>query len=146
MYTQANECPAEPPSSLAQDDGLGLLCLLWAGPGALQPPRQRHWGGRVGRAGMGVTTCSMQKKKKKGNSGIRTDHSQPFLVLMRKCGTLGPGAALQGWVRSCFDHSNLSEVQEGAQESSWLCSSAGHCHGHVPGMGTQDEPRQKFVF
>lgn len=59
---------------------------------------------------------------------------------------MGTGAALQGWVGVYFEHSNLSEVQDGAPQSSWLCSPAGLGHSHVPGMGTQDEPRQKFVF
>lgn len=75
----------------AQGDGLGLLCLLWAGPGALQPPWATCRGTGTGQGGWGGQGCGYHvlQAEKKGNSGIGTDSSQPFLVLIRRCGTLG---------------------------------------------------------
>lgn len=112
MYTQANGCTAEPPLWLRSMAWVSSACPRYPAATLGHLHGQRHWGGRLARAGLGLTTCSMQKKK--GNSGTGTDCLEPFLVLIRKCGTLGAAAALQGWVKSSFDHSKLSEVQGGA--------------------------------
>lgn len=51
MCTQADECPAEPPLCLRPMAWLSSACS-----------RQRHWGRKVGRAGLGAAMCSIQKK------------------------------------------------------------------------------------
>lgn len=85
-------------------------------PGTLQPPGPPARAEALGReAGKGrAGAYHVLHAKKKGNSGTGMDCLEPFLVLIRKCGTLGTAAALQGWVKSSFDHSRLSEVQGGA--------------------------------
>lgn len=94
MYTQANECRAEPPLWL-QSKAL----VSSASSGQPEPAE--------GTGGVQVLGSTNTVYRIMGTSGIRTDNSETFLGFLRVSGTLGAGADLQDFV-GCVRWSGLA--------------------------------------